>query len=98
MGPADRRENRQTAARSRLVLTHSPLRRGCALRVRSGSHTEIRHPLTGHSPYNVVDSADRVELWQPRCFGVEQYKSPGLEFVFGHDSARMAQLSPNSGR
>jgi len=35
------------AARSRLVLTHSLLRRGCALRVRSGSHTEIHHPLPG---------------------------------------------------
>ena len=35
-----------------------------------------------------VDSAGRVEQWQPRCFGVVQYTSPDLEFVFGHDSGR----------
>jgi hypothetical protein len=35
----------------------------------------------------VVDSAGRIELCQPLCFGVEQYKSPDLEFVFGHTIA-----------
>ena len=49
----------------------------------------------GHSSYDLVGSAGRVELWQPLCFGVEHYKSPDLEFVFGHDSARRAQLSLN---